>query len=406
MLRRMVAGVLLAVAAVAGVHAQSAPEAGRDALLEQARELAREGKDSEAGAVYRQWLGASAPSESYADVLREAVDAQRSARAVLGLLAEFAPRVPEAALREEFQAERVELLRLMGRFDEALGAARQLPDSPRRLALEAMLFYEQGMFVEAAEAARLGLGRAPAPAAAAAARLRHVLGLALMGQGKPVEAEETLRRALSEQPDGPETPALMLAHVEALLACGRAEEAAEAAADLKSRFPASPEAALAAGPAAGGVLPEAGGRIRFAAMPQRLLGGLPPPGPGAPGPAGGPAAAEEAPAPEAPAPQPGPPAARPAPEPEAAAPVGPAVSTPASGQVLLQTGSFRDPENAQYMVRDLEARGFSAEVVTATVGSTMYYRVLVGPPCSVGDAQGLLVRLKEAGFEGMLYFLP
>jgi cell division protein FtsN len=56
------------------------------------------------------------------------------------------------------------------------------------------------------------------------------------------------------------------------------------------------------------------------------------------------------------------------------------------------------------MVRDLKARGFAADVQTARVGEHLYYRVLVGPPQPIPEAQALLVRLKEAGFEGMLYF--
>lgn len=65
----------------------------------------------------------------------------------------------------------------------------------------------------------------------------------------------------------------------------------------------------------------------------------------------------------------------------------------------IQTGSFRDAENARYMVEELEKYGFSAEIQEAEVGGTTYHRVVV--PVGTDDtAQKIMIRLKERGYEG------
>jgi hypothetical protein len=72
----------------------------------------------------------------------------------------------------------------------------------------------------------------------------------------------------------------------------------------------------------------------------------------------------------------------------------------------IQTGSFRDRENAEYMVIDIEELGFSATIREVQVDDRRFYRVIVPAPGSgsVSDAQGLVVRLKERGVEGFLVF--
>ena len=82
----------------------------------------------------------------------------------------------------------------------------------------------------------------------------------------------------------------------------------------------------------------------------------------------------------------------------------PAPAPAPAGVALVQTGSFRDPENAQYMVRDLKARGFTAEILEKRLGGNLYYRVVIGPAMSAEQAQTLMVRLKQSGFEGFLLF--
>lgn len=65
----------------------------------------------------------------------------------------------------------------------------------------------------------------------------------------------------------------------------------------------------------------------------------------------------------------------------------------------IQTGSFRDADNAAYMQRELEEQGFKAMVVQADINGKRYYKVLV--PIAFGESeQELVLKLKEKGFEG------
>jgi len=77
---------------------------------------------------------------------------------------------------------------------------------------------------------------------------------------------------------------------------------------------------------------------------------------------------------------------------------------PSTPTALVQTGSFRDRENAEYMVRDLETAGFKAGIVEKRIGGTLYYRVVIGPLMTVDQAQAVLMKLKDASFEGVLLF--
>jgi hypothetical protein len=72
----------------------------------------------------------------------------------------------------------------------------------------------------------------------------------------------------------------------------------------------------------------------------------------------------------------------------------------------IQTGSFRDAENAAYMAEDIRSMGFPAEVRTTESNGSTFYKVLVPlPPDSApADAQDTVVRLKERGVEGFLVF--
>lgn len=80
----------------------------------------------------------------------------------------------------------------------------------------------------------------------------------------------------------------------------------------------------------------------------------------------------------------------------------------ASPLMGIQTGSFRDRENASYMLRDITALGFSGTIETAETGSGRFYRVIVTLPEGYlpADAQETVVALKEEGIEGFLVFKP
>jgi len=71
----------------------------------------------------------------------------------------------------------------------------------------------------------------------------------------------------------------------------------------------------------------------------------------------------------------------------------------------VQVGSFLDPENAHYMIRDLKASGFDAGIMEKRIGDTVYYRVVIGPAQTAEKAQAVLMKLKDASFEGVLLFL-
>ncbi|MFP4490378.1 MAG: SPOR domain-containing protein [Spirochaetaceae bacterium] len=65
----------------------------------------------------------------------------------------------------------------------------------------------------------------------------------------------------------------------------------------------------------------------------------------------------------------------------------------------VQTGSFRDIENADYMAAELEKKGFTPRVEEKTVNETKYHQVIVPIPEDT-EAQSIMIKLKEEGFEG------
>lgn len=72
----------------------------------------------------------------------------------------------------------------------------------------------------------------------------------------------------------------------------------------------------------------------------------------------------------------------------------------------IQTGSFRDGENAQYMARDIRELDFEAEVREVEINDEVFFRVIVPLPedSTPESAQETVVRLKEEGIEGFLVF--
>lgn len=66
---------------------------------------------------------------------------------------------------------------------------------------------------------------------------------------------------------------------------------------------------------------------------------------------------------------------------------------------MIQTGSFRDKENAQYLSKDLIAAGFSAVVETQIINNISYHKVLLYFSTEEQITKTLKT-LKEKGFEG------
>jgi cell division septation protein DedD len=337
-----------------------AQEAERpEELLRRADALAAGGEGGAAAALYREWLRTNDAAEAFTEVLLRAVDAAAETGDALRLLAEFAPLLRDPAVQEACLERRAALLRLSGRPEEALAVLAGLPETPARLAERAGLSLELGLTAEAEQVLQRLRGSEDA---AAAADARFLLATVYLATGRGAQGEAELHALLESRPDAPVAPAALLALGEALRARGEAGAAGEVLRDLEARFPASPEAALV----------KAGSGVRRAPLPLRLL----PPGAEGVKTEGAQALA--------------PTSAQPAP-----------ASAPARAAVV-QAGSFRDPENAKYLVRDLAAHGFEARVVEKPLGDSRYFRVVVGPEQSPEQAQALILRLKDAGYEGVL----
>jgi cell division septation protein DedD len=323
-------------------------------LLRRAEALASAGESGPAAAAYRAWLRDNAETEGAGRVLLAAVESCSEADDALRLLADFASKLRDAETREACLQLQADLLQLVGRPEEALAVQLSLPETPRRLVERGVLYLELGLTAEAEQVLQKARqGAAAGPAA------RYLLATLYLATGRGEQGEAELRLLADGQPAPAEAPAALLALGEALRARGEEQAAGMVSRELQARFPASPEAALA--------LRAAG--VRRAAVPLRLLPGE---------------LASAARLPESEQPAAATAAARPTAAPKA----------------LVQAGSFRDPDNARYLVRDLAARGFSARVME--LGEPRFFRVVVGPEQSLELAQELLLRLKDAGYEGVL----
>jgi len=106
-------------------------------------------------------------------------------------------------------------------------------------------------------------------------------------------------------------------------------------------------------------------------------------------------------APPAVAQAPRPPAQAPASAPRAEAPK-PAPATQVPGSFVVQLGSFRERDNADRLVRDMTAKGFTAFVAPITSGGRELYRVRVGPTRDRTQAEALAAQLKRVGQSGSI----
>jgi len=375
-----------------------------DALLGEARNLAENGKLQDAASAYTKWLAENPGHPSFGIVLIEAAGSQLSIARSLELLRVYTPRVQDPRQLEICRASQIDLLEMLGRTEQALGLLRSFPPTPRWLYRQAQLLYQQGLteeaekFLEQAMTALQGsttdgpeeggdTGGSGQPEKRRELQARIWLLLARIHglEGKEREAEPLYRLLISTYSDTTVAPAIFLAYYEFLTALGREEEATEQREKLARGFPESPELALVQ--AQGG-----DGRIAYAPSPSRFLPReLPVPvekdiESAEPALSGEAAIAEAKPT----------------------APTAPTVAEeekPPPRNVLVQTGSFRDPENAHYMIRDLKASGFDADIMEKRIGDTVYYRVVIGPAQTAEKALAVLMKLKDANFEGVLLFL-
>jgi DedD protein len=87
----------------------------------------------------------------------------------------------------------------------------------------------------------------------------------------------------------------------------------------------------------------------------------------------------------------------------------PARTQPAAatgGRFAVQLGSFRDRGNADRLVRDMKARGFSAFIAPITSGGRELYRVRVGPSRDRPAAEELAADLRKMGQTGSIVPVP
>ena len=402
--------ILVSALAVPGQDNDPQGAAGaKDPLLAEARDLSEKGKFLEAAEVYTKWLAENGGHADFGLILIEAADSQLSVERALELLRVYTPRVQDQKQRELCRASQIDLLEMLGRTEQALGLLRSFPSTPLWIYRQARLLYQEGLTEEAEKSLQQALkallnddtgeiGTKAAQNSELEARVRLLQARIFILQERDREAENLFRLLTVKYGDTALEPGILLAYYEYLLAHERKEAAEVQLETLARKFPDSPEHVLAQA-GKGGTSGTNGGedKIGYAATPSRLL----PRDLTSPGEGSGSDQNRE---------QPG---VQPAVEPGAtrsqSPSAGPKAEPPADVQpliptALVQTGSFRDRENAEYMVRDLKAHGFAAEIVEKRIGATLYYRVLIGPLMTVEQAQAVLMKLKDASFEGVLLF--
>ena len=97
-------------------------------------------------------------------------------------------------------------------------------------------------------------------------------------------------------------------------------------------------------------------------------------------------------------PAPAPTIARPAPT--TTAPV--THTAPRPGSFVVQLGSFGSRENAERLVRDMTAKGFTTFIAPITTNGRELYRVRVGPTRDRPSAEALAAQLKRIGQSGSI----
>jgi DedD protein len=73
---------------------------------------------------------------------------------------------------------------------------------------------------------------------------------------------------------------------------------------------------------------------------------------------------------------------------------------PARGSFAVQLGSFSNQDNAQRLVGEMKAKGFSAFIAPITSGGRELYRVRIGPTSDRAGAEALAVKLRAQGQPG------
>lgn len=77
-------------------------------------------------------------------------------------------------------------------------------------------------------------------------------------------------------------------------------------------------------------------------------------------------------------------------------------TAPARGSFVVQLGSFGSKENAERLVRDMTAKGFTTFIAPITTNGRELYRVRAGPTRDRASAEALAAQLKRVGQSGSI----
>jgi tetratricopeptide (TPR) repeat protein len=340
--------------------------------------LEKEKKGDRAGAVAscEEWLKANPLSPEFVKTLFHAADIHPDLKQSIVLLEKYQGTPPDKAAQSAITGKTATLYEISGNFPKAQRlyeeaySANPGEETFAFLYRSARLLFELGETRKSEDQARVisSLCKNPVTKKRAAFLLTRIIA----ASGNPENALALALR-LTEDASGPADNESIYLFIFTLAdSLGKQPERTLALQRLAKDYPDSPEFRIASQAAGRG-----GGSVSALPTPSALLN--PFPQPKAPSAA---ASSETPPAAQTPA-------ATPRQEPVATA---------------VQTGSFSVRENAEYMVKDLAAFGFTAEI-RETAGKTgnPVYKVVVPIP-RPEETQTLLIRLKEKSIEGFLLF--
>ncbi len=370
--------------------------------LEDAKSLEEQGQTAAALAVYSQWLNANPFSPQYGEVVLHASVLETDPNRLLEFLISSLDQIKKqgensgspAAETEKIALNIYLLQELVGKIEEAWrGYESSEVISPQFKLNQAALLVEQGSLERALEvldgiAAVVALSGGKEGMSAnkdIIIRSRILKARILVLQNKIDPAERTFRELLALKIKSDYLAEALLALFELLIHEKRRGEAAEVLEELKVKYPRSPEYILAQAMWENRM----DAAVIFAFSPLRLFHT-------SPGKAILPDTAE-------------PQAAEViedavVEEKKAYLPALPGRVSSEEPLVLVQAGSFKMKENAEYLVSDLQGLGFAARIVNFKLDNKLYFRVVIDPPMAVEEAQKELMRLKNGGFEGYLLF--
>jgi cell division septation protein DedD len=339
-------------------------------------------------------LGQSSAPD-FADRLEKSLDKAATSDDALSLLAEFFPAVKDSEAERRLLLRWASLLELSGRWEEAASRYEEAAFAvPGRRDTDSLLASARDWLAagetEKASAILKVLGVASADKKVQA-KARVLEGWAALIAGRPEEAQ-AIADASAAEATVRET---QLAALVLLWASSNGSDRAAAAARISKGFPGSPEAAMVESgevpPAAHWLLTQAGGATRPASAPK-------PGSPIADFPASGAANPETKPEAK--------PASAPEPKavPEGSAPTKGAAEPFDAGSsrvAAYQIGAFSEEGNATALVKELGKKGFPASIVRKDRGGRTIWSVIIQ---AGADADALLLRLKDAGYEAYPIF--